>query len=71
MRYEHGHTVYINKKGIPFTNAIIAGSEWGGDNLRLCGNRPVWFYWIKDIRHTTGGNWYLVAEDQIADRISV
>lgn len=74
--YDIGNTVYVpygtipfNKSESQFTNALIVGVEWGGDNRNV--QSPVWAYWVRDVSKSAGSPMYLVTEQKIADRISM
>lgn len=68
--YDHGNTVYVHVKGIPFTNGLVVGHEWGGD-YRPLGNPNEWVYWIRDVSKPRGSEMFAVKESQISDRISL
>jgi hypothetical protein len=68
-KYDHGNTVYVNVKGIPFTNGIVIGSEWGGSHRQIL--RDVWCYWIQGSHESYGSQSCLIPEDKISGRISL
>lgn len=72
-KYDLGNMVYIAKKEVPYTNAIIVGYEWGGDYKppdRSAGPKE-WLYYIVEAGSLEGAEYILIPESQIHGRISL
>lgn len=71
-KYEIGHIIYLAVEGIPFTNGLIVGYEWGPN----CRNRKPkagdgWAYYVREAESEEGTETYIIGESKISDRISV